>query len=779
MAKYKDDSFSVIKSDIERLRKKTTMYISNKGTKGAIHLAKEVINNGIDEALSELSPCDALEIIYDENQNQLTCIDNGRGIPFDQVEQVCTYLHSGSNIDKANEKDNAAEIAGENGVGLTAVNALSKKFYFVIRRDGKKGIFNFEDAKMQEPVYEKCDPKEHGTAVVFIPSEEYLGKCKIDVKALQEWVNDISYTVPSKLKITFSYIKKGKEVPTSTKFSHPKGIEELIKEMAPKTLIRPIHITQEKSRFVDKKTHSDLVITIGDEDITDATNIKSYCNRVITIDGGTHVNAAKNAWCKAVMHMANDLMSDSDKNKYKLTYEDCRVGLTFVMVLNTPTPGFTGQTKQKVDNDELYRPLVDNIYKDLIAYFKKSPNEIKKIISLAKSMAKNRLQVTNVRRSDYRAYDNFEAATSDLFIQCSSKTYRELWIMEGNSALGGFKRVRDPKHQAGFKLKGNPLNTLNCTLAEVMQNAEFRELTKHLGCELGKDFRLSKLKFDKIIIFVDSDIDGWNMLSLLCVYFLKCIPEVVLAGKVYRAMGPLYIMKDNKNPYLLSKSEYYELFADMVCKNMVLINSKGHELSQKELKKLITLNKDYYDELLPIVHYYTTNNEIIEFALVHKDDPYFGKHLIDKFPELQYDPHMNVIEGTYDMADQYLEIGESFYERCTRLTDLIKGVNDNDIYYTMIDKGVKYPKTISLGSFFLMNTKYMPGVAKRVKGVGELPPDVLWKTTLNPEKRELIRLTISDLKQELETVKVLHGKDVALRKDFMADYVFKREDLDT
>ena len=232
MPQFKDDSYSVIKSDIERLRQKTSMYISNTGAKGALHLCKEAINNAIDEAMSDLSPCDRIEIELDGNLNQLTVMDNGRGIPFEQVKTICTFLHSGSNIDKENEKENAAEVAGENGVGVTAINALSKKLYFVIRRNGQKGFFEFKDAQMQEPIMEKCSKKEHGTAIVFVPDEKYLGKCKIDEKALKEWIDAISYTVPSHLHITFNYIKKGKDIPITTEFHHPKGIEELIQQMA-------------------------------------------------------------------------------------------------------------------------------------------------------------------------------------------------------------------------------------------------------------------------------------------------------------------------------------------------------------------------------------------------------------------------------------------------------------------------------------------------------------------------------------------------------------------
>jgi DNA gyrase subunit B len=251
---------------------------------------------------------------------------------------------------------------------------------------------------------------------------------------------------------------------------------------------------------------------------------------------------------------------------------------------------------------------------------------------------------------------------------------------------------------------------------------------------------------------------------------------LVKAGIIFRAVGPLYITKDPKHKYMVSKSEYYSVFAENVSKNIKLINSKRHELSNKELRNLITDNRDYLDELLPIVHYYTTNNEIIEFAVSHRYDKKFASHLKEKFPELTF--KNNTIEGSYEKTDQYLEVNEIFYERASRLEKIIADINNYDIYYSMIDNGVKYPKIVSLGTFLLKNSKYMPPVIKRIKGIGELNSKILWETTLNPQNRELIQLTISDMKRELDTVRILHGPDPTLRKEFMEDYNFNRDDID-
>ena len=782
MASFKDDEYSVIKSDIERLRKKTTMYISNKGSKGALHLCKEAINNAIDEAMSPNSWCNSIEIELNSNTNQLTVMDNGRGIPFNQVETICTFLHSGSNIEKDKDKDNAAEVAGENGVGVTAINALSKKLYFVIRRgklEGKKGIFTFNDAKMEKPIIEKCKSTENGTAIVFIPDEKYLGKCTIDPKALTEWVNDISYTVPSNLKITLNHVKKGKDVAVTKKFHHPNGIVELLDEMVPEKMIKPIHLKQDSSRYTDGKSHSEIIYTIGEGDIGDAKNVRSFCNRVITIDNGTHVDAAKVAWCKAVLKIASEQMSDAEKKRISLSFEDCRIGLSFVIVLNTPNPGFTGQTKQKVDNDAIYKPMVDRIQEDLIEYFHNNPTEAKRVVLLVKNSAKERQSQIKVRRSDYKGFDNFEANTSKEYSPCSSKTYSELWIVEGDSAKGGVVKYRDNRHQAVFKLKGNPKNVYGCSLGEILQNSELKALTKVLGCGVGKDFHLKHLKFDKIIFFVDSDIDGWNMISLLSAYFLCVMPKIVEAGKVYRAMAPFYLMKDKNNPYILSKNEYYDIFANTVAKRMHLITSGGIELSNKEMKKLISANRDYLDELEPLVRYYSTNNEIIEFCILHNKDKDFAKKLKKRFPEIEYDPKEKVVKGSYNRVFQYLHIGKLFDERTKRLKKIIQEINHNDIYFTVNDNGVIDKNVISLGTFFMNTKKYLPKIDRRIKGIGELPGEVLWETTLNPVHRNLTRLTVTDLQQELDTVNLLHGPDSELRKAFMQDYTFNKDDIDT
>ena len=772
MPKYEDDKFAHIESDIEKIRIKPTMYISYVGAQGALHLSKEIINNAYDEALSPRSPADRVEIEFDANHNQLTVIDNGRGIPFDKVEMVCSYLQAGSNVFKQNEKTYLQELSGTFGIGLTAVNALAERFTLVIRREGKKGIFTFIDGKLQPPVYEKCKKTEHGTAVIFVPSEEYLGKCKIDPKELISWVEEMTYLLSKDIYTTFNYIKKGKEIPVTYEFN-TFGVDKLLDTMLEDPVIKTVHLTHE---FEDGFGRYDIVFNMSAEDTSDFKILKSFCNRVNTIDRGTHVDAAQQGWCRALTKLAKERMSEKEWDDLKITAEDCRIGLAAVVTLYTPNPKFTGQTKQKVDIPEVFKPMTQSIMNELIEYFHRNPTEEKKIVSIIKKSAKARKEVTKVRKADYKAPDSFEAALSNLYRPCRSNDYRELWVMEGESAIGGFINGRDERFQAGFRLKGNPKNIYGLTKQEILQNFELRELARACGCGICDDFKIEKLRFDKIIFFTDSDIDGHNMTSLLSAFVLLAMPKAVEEGRVYRAVAPLYLLKGTKK-FLTSKAGYYRLFAETIAKNVKLRDANGNVLNRSEILDLIVKNKDYQDELLPISKFYFTNNEIIEFAVLNDElsPKEFKKALKKKFKELDYDEKANVVTGIYNMTGQYIHLGKSFNDRCKRLHKLIHDDNNSKIYYQM--DGVD--GLISIGTFFNLTEKYKPAVDERIKGVGELSPETLWETTLNPKNRNLIRLTCEDLKQELETVKILHGPDPDERKKFMEGYIYSKEDIDT
>ena len=773
MAKFKDDDIRVIEDDLERLRERTTVYISYKGDKGALHLCKELINNAIDEAMSPKSPCKNIQIVFNEKENRLTVSDDGRGIPFQHIIDVVTKLQSSSNFGKTKEGAEVSLKAGENGIGLTAINALSEFLTIIVTREGKRGTFNFVDGRLQgEPIYEQADPNEHGTTAIFVPSEKYLGPCHIKEADLFSWLSLISHFVPSSKTIYYTPIKKKGDEKKTIKLKYTNGPVKLLESNMKKPLLSTT------MNFKSANPNVQVCFNYDEADSTDGYNTISFCNWVNTIQHGEHVSGAKTGYCQAMMKIVPTYMTENEKKKWNITFEDIRLGLCTEIFLFHNDPQFTGQTKECVGNRDIFKDVRDAVYKATMAYMKDNAAEAKKISSYIKKNARARLEVSKIRKSDYKAMDSFEESVMSGYSPAIGKGYKELYIVEGDSAKGGVTGVRDAMTQAVFKIKGNPKNTYGIKLAEVLQNAEFKTLIKIIGTGIGKDFNLAQSKFDKIIIFVDSDIDGFNMTSLLSTFFLCFMPELVKAGMLYKAKAPLYILKDSKNKYILSKVEYYKIFADKVVENTTLIDSKGKKLSREDMYTLIDSNKDYLLELEPLTQYFYTNPELIEFTLLYAPSPKFNYVLKKRFPELTYDEATNVIQGSIDGVYQYLVADQAFFDKCDRLTKLIKDVNKSDIYYTMESNG--YKSLTSLGMFFKNTKKYLPEIEDRIKGLGELDGEVMWETTLNPANRELIRLTIDDLERDLNTVKVLHGPDSKLRKAFMIDnnHKFNRDDLD-
>ena len=772
-----DDKIDVIKDDIERLRAKPHMYISHTGEEGALHLVRELVNNGIDESLNPNSPCDKIDMELNENLNQFIITDNGRGIPFDKLEDVCSYLQAGANLYKE-EGDKKTKIrkAGDHGVGLTAVNAFAEKLVFVIYRDGKKGIFTFDDGKLVNSKITDCSPDKHGTTIAFVPWEKYLKKCKIKPKKVMSWLNEISYLLDPKTKFNFTLIKKGKEVGITEKFRHKNGITDMLNEMITDQMIKPIRITEK----FDGDT-IDAVFTYSEDDMSDFTKHRSYCNWVHTIDDGEHVNAVKVAWCKTITKLVIESLTDAEKKKYNITFEDCRTGLCAVINLVCLFPYFTGQTKQQVGNKDLVKPIISVISTGLRNYFKQNPNELKKVIAIVKHNNKAKTEAKKIKKigSGKRTMDSFEAHAIGGYSPCTESENAELYICEGDSAKDQMTGVCDKRFQAAFKLRGNPKNVYGLTIPEMMENPEIAKLTKILGCGIGPDCNPNKCRFKRIIVFVDADIDAYNMTSLLSAYMLWAMAPLVQAGMFYRALSPLYIVKDPKNPYLLTKGKYFELFADKVVENVTLIDSDGHSLSPDEVRKLIDLNKNYLQEVKALQKYFYVESEIFEFALLHGRNRNFPSMLVKKFPEMKYDEERDSISGVYNGNHVYLELGDNFFDKCKRLYTLIHEVNNGNIYYSVVNNDKRLPGKYSLGSIFKMNEKYLPEVIERIKGIGELPENILWETVLNPKTRELVRLTCDDLEMELEKVKILHGKDASLRKEFMKGYVFNKDDLDT
>ena len=655
--------------------------------------------------------------------------------------------------------------------GLTAVNALSEELKYVIFRRGKeKGMFLFNDGKfINSKITKMTADNKHGTMVSFKPSEKYLGHCQIPIDELIIWVRNLSYTIDESIDIRLHILKKGKEADTTMKFKRKNGFVDYLDILTEEKLVDPISIKGN----IDEDTSIEVAFTYNPKNHEE--KIDSFVNFINTVDGGVHVNAARFAVTSCLSKLSKTVLTEAEQKKFDINNEDCKSGLVMAINLFCPDPGFASQTKEKVSNDELFRPIRSFIQDKVYKYFRDNPKILKKIIDYLKKVVKARLEVDKIKKSDYAPADNFKEILLKNFSPASNNSgYRELYIVEGGSAKGNLVNARDSRYQAIFALKGVAMNTFGEKLTKVLDNDEFTALIQILGTGVGKDFNIKKLKYDKIIILTDSDIDGYNITSLVCVFFFIHMVEIVKAGLLYKGMAPLYMIKGNDR-FAISRQDYFEQCLESKVRKVHIHDTNDKKLTTNGLRDFFTRNRTYVDILKSIYEYCYVHPDIIEFIARFRRESNFKKLLKKKFVELDFETE-NTISGPYAGAHQYLHMDIVFDDKIKQLEDMIFDTNDGELYFYLEENNNKIKMTI--GAILMACKKYEPPVAERWKGLGSIPRDIFWETTLNPEKRTLIQLTIESIEKDLLEFRILHGSDAQLRRDLLDNYKHDKEDID-
>lgn len=791
MQKFVDDVIDHKEDDIEKIQTKPNMYISYLGKKGVLHLAKETINNMIDEAVNPNSPCDDIMIIIDEIENTIAIMDNGRGIPFEKLEVICTKLQAGSKF----TREGGGGTAGENGVGLTAVNALSDEFEIVSRRYGEKAIIGFQRGKKTQPLKVTKTAKKdvHGTTFKFKPSPFFMGEdCEISSEGVMDWLERIIYLVPHNVKITLTINRKGKESNVTKKYKNKKGLYDLIKKLTEKPILDPIHfMTSKNLKEFDKGKELDrtlgLEVAFTFNSSPSELTVESYCNFVSTVDHGVHVDGPRQGIVQYLSKKARESLSERESKKYDITFNDVTSGLVLTVYLSTNmNPHFSSQTKEKTENSALYSPLRAMTYNWLEEHFKKNPKELKKITDYIKMNAKARHEATKARNSiiKNKANANITQHSMKMFdpaIARGKKEYRELFLVEGESAAGSANQGKFNYFQATFGVKGVPLNSFTRGLADINNNEELKALVLALRCGIGPTFNIDDLWYDKIIIMTDSDVDGFNISSLLCAFFIKHMPQLVEAGKIYKAVAPLYSIDDKKNPFVRNKKEFIKVYERRIGDKIRLVDPEnGAIMKSKDFQEFLLVNRTYLDELMHIANYYGVSRDIIEFVAIHHRDKDFKKQLANRFPELTLDSD-GMLTGVHEGRYQIIALDKLFFKRIETLLGLIFKYNKGVAYHRILEKETKeYADrgVMTIGELMAHCVKHRPKIKHRFKGLGEINPEDLRETTLDPKNRILIRLTVDDMKKEIETFNVLHGSAREERKELMAHFKINREDLD-
>ncbi|MFR1416451.1 MAG: type IIA DNA topoisomerase subunit B [Eubacterium sp.] len=559
MDKY-DGSQIVILEGLEAVRKRPGMYIGNTGTRGLHHLIWEILDNGIDEHLAGY--CTQLGITLTRDGG-VVIEDNGRGVPVDihptkkipTVRVVYTILHAGGKFNNSVYKVSG----GLHGVGASVVNALSKSMIVEVKKDGKiyrdeykdggKPVVKLENGLL--PVVGKCAKSDTGTKVTFYPDDTIFETVEFKPETIKKKLKEIAY-LNKNLKIVF----KDEHTGETMTFLEEYGIQSYVGYIN-----RDATLLHKDVIYVEG-TSGDIEVEVAFQYTASfSEQINSYCNRINVTDGGTLVTGFKMALTRVMNQYAREL-GYLKNNEENYDGKDIRNGLVAIVSIKHPDPQFESQTKNKLGNTDA-KTAVDEVFsQEVQRYFDKNVEVLKSILDNVRKSYKARTASDKARRSVLKELMNVD--TKSKLAACTSKKAEEceIYIVEGDSAGGTVKTARNRRTQAVLPLRGKILNVEKAPLEKILLNNEIKSMIASFGCGIGDDFDIKKLRYDKIIILTDADVDGAHISTLLLTFFYRFMPELIYQGKVYRGLPPLYKVdyEDTEKRKKVKKSEY--LFND-------------------------------------------------------------------------------------------------------------------------------------------------------------------------------------------------------------------------
>lgn len=712
-AVYDESSIQVIKDDIKRLQERYNMYIGYSQLKAFLHLLKEILQNSLDECMVEESTGDHVLIRYDEKTKIASVIDNGRGIPHGAIINAFTYIQSSGKFNKG-EGSAYKYAAGENGVGGTATNALSNFMIVTSYRDGKSHTVHFKEGVPIEEKTEKCPKNQYGTTVTFQINEKYTGKFDGEQrKAVVELAETMAYLVPGVKISTEIFTAKGKV--THDSFKPKNGIIDLLNKMVGKAkVIDPIYFTDE----AEDKT---IEVALSYSPHMDET-IQSFANYCTTVDHGTHVVGFRTGVSNVFGRFVRDeILSKTEKEKLQVTSDDVKSGLVAVVNARHTKAHFIGQVKEKIDNDDLVSFVRKATQEALTKWIKDNSAEAKRLGKYIKSVAKARLESQKVRATTIKSDMNiFSDDYPKNYKPATKRKGLELYIIEGESAGGGCNTGRDKKYQALYYLKGVPTNTYDLGLLKALNNEEIRGLVKVLGCGFGKDFDINKCRFEKIIILTDADVDGYRITSLTSTFFIKHMPQLVEAGMIYKAVPPLYKIKERKEDrYLKDNREYYNYIDQLISKKVTIKTHDGKKLSDEFITNLLYNNRQYLRKLTKLSNRFAVNATLLEHLVwLYGNDKALMKYLKQqKFLKVEKKKNDGfIITGIYDKEYQFVKLNDKMMNKLEDLREYIFDVNDGHLVFEVDGK------QMTLGQLMQIVKGFEPDKKVRYKGLTKTSP---------------------------------------------------------
>jgi DNA gyrase subunit B len=768
MENYGASNIKVLKG-LEAVRKRPGMYIGDTGHRGLHHLIYEVVDNSIDEAMA--GHCDTINVTLTKNGTAIVS-DNGRGIPTDihptegisAATVVLTVLHAGGKFDK----DTYKVSGGLHGVGVSVVNALSSDLKMTIYREGQSFEQNFKCGIPQEPLAVTGTSRKKGTMIEFSPDPSiFTETITFDYDYLAKRFKELAYLNP-RITIKFKDERNGAD----NTYHFEGGITQFVSDMNKKVVVAVPYEFNEKIEDIEM----DIAIMYNE---TYEEKMYTFVNNINTPNGGTH-EAGFRAGLTRVIANYNKQNGNSKEKDIPLSGEDVSEGLICVVSVRVPEPQFEGQTKGKLGNTYV-RPLVQKVtYERLTKYFEENPLQAKAIIQKALMAARGREAAKKARELTRRKDAMTVGTLPGKLADCQSKdpAISELYLVEGDSAGGSAKQGRDRVFQAILPLKGKILNVEKSRLDKILKSEEITNMITALGCGIGEEFNEAKLRYHKVIIMTDADVDGSHIQTLLLTFFFRYLPSIVENGYLYLAQPPLY-------RYKKGKKEIY--FKDDRVMNAFLIENgiEALEVDNIGSNDLVSYFKmvDHYRStldslerryaLVELIRYFIENPDLIGLPL---------KELYTHVESFLNAKGNNILSKSISDDDMHL-----FVQTKEGLEEL--HVNDelfasphfaeaNYIYQKIQDWNLPLEGDLLELLTTVTDHAKKGSYIQRYKGLGEMNPEQLWETTMTPENRILLRITVEDAESASESFSLFMGDDVEPRRNYIETHAKDVKHLD-
>lgn len=797
---YKAHNIRVLEG-LEAVRKRPGMYIGDTGERGLHHLVYEIVDNSIDEALA--GHCNQIEVRI-HIDNSVTVIDNGRGIPVDlhttegksAAEVVLTKLHAGGKFDKVSYKVSG----GLHGVGLSVVNALAESLEVDIKRDGKVYQQSYQRGVPQGPLKEVGKSKERGTRVTFKPDSDVFETQEFSFDLLSQRLRELAF-LNRGLKITIEDERSQKK----HEFFYEGGLKSFVEHLnRAKTAIHPQVV-----HFAGEKEGVEVEIAMQWNDGY-SESIFSFANNINTIEGGTHLIGFKSALTRTINNYSIE-SGQLKKDEENLQGEDVREGLTAVISVKVPEPQFEGQTKTKLGNSEVKGIVEALINEKFASYLSEHPADAKKIVAKGIEAARVREATRKAKDLARRKGALDSGSLPGKLADCQERdpALSELYIVEGDSAGGSAKQGRDRRNQAILPLKGKILNVEKARFDKMLSSQEIRLVVTALGAGIKEDYDPAKLRYHSIIIMTDADVDGSHIRTLLLTFFYRQMPDLVEKGHLFIAQPPLFKVKRGKQErYLKDEATLEDYLIEIGTENIrVRATNDGNGLAGQPLQAFIK-KAARWEKLMALITRKRKNRTVIEALLLEEDfneetlkdqkaltdfqarlASYVSMTAAEQAPIsclLQEDAEYNcfklvcttrangtgfqtVIDREFMTSPEYKEIKKLFSD----LT--VVGLPPYSV-----ENGDHNARLRSLTELlnYIMEGGKKGQYIQRYKGLGEMNPDQLWETTMNPQTRILLQVRVEDAVEADEIFSTLMGDEVEPRRKFIQDHALTVKNLD-